>query len=371
MMKRNLLWALVCVSIVTSVFLVSCSDSGESTTDNFDRTVLLQNYADNLILPAYKDLLDKVELFQDNVDALTADVTVLHLQTAQASWLAAFQSWQRVNAFNFGPAGEQGLRQTLQAELATFPANVETIESIIASGTFNVNDSRRDARGFLAIEYLLFRLDDDNDAVVESLQNINRKNLLTALVANIRLRVNDVVTTWEGSYRNDFVASNGTDVGSSTTQFFNAFIQSYELLKNFKVALPLGLGLNDTQTRPDQVEAYYSGESIALIKTHFLTLESIWYGRGIDTEDGVGFKEYLLAVQGGPELVTETEAQLQKIHAALDKIENTPSLSEQIVSENPDLTTLFTELQKNTPNFKSTMSSRLGLAITYDSGDGD
>jgi hypothetical protein len=32
---------------------------------------------------------------------------------------------------------------------------------------------------------------------------------------------------------------------------------------------------------------------------------------------------------------------------------------------------IHTELQKNTKNFKSEMSSLLGIAITYASGDGD
>jgi predicted lipoprotein len=371
MMKKNIILVAVGVVMSACIFLASCSDAGESKSDNFDRSALLQNYADNAIIPAYDELLNNIETFADDIDALTDNTSVETLEIAQASWLKAYKSWQHANSFNFGPAGEEGLKKGLSEEIGTFPASVTKIENIISTDVYNLNDVNRDARGFLAIEYILFRLDENQDAIIDSLQNANRLEYLTALANNLQTRVTAVVDAWSGSYRDEFIANNGTDVGSSVTQFYNEFLRSYEALKNFKLAIPLGLGVGQTETLPDNVEAYYSGKSIDLIKLHYTALESIWYGKGLDGEDGLGFKEYLLTVEGGPDLVTTTETQLQEIHTALAAINNTTRLSTQIEAHNPDLVTLHTALQKNTRYFKGDMSSRLGLAITYSSGDGD
>jgi predicted lipoprotein len=100
---------------------------------------------------------------------------------------------------------------------------------------------------------------------------------------------------------------------------------------------------------------------------------NIWNGTGADGTDYTGFKEYLAEVAGGPELIAATEQQLAVIQTALNAIPETPPLSAQIASDDAmtKAVTLHDELQKNTRYFKSDMSSRLGIAITYSSGDGD
>jgi uncharacterized protein len=371
MMKKNIVLISASAIVIACVFLVSCADSGENKTDNFDRTVLLQNYADNLIVPGYDSLLADVEALQQATAALTENATTTTLQTAQESWLEAYKTWQYVNGYNFGPGGEEGLKKGLSEEIGTFPASATKIENIVITGTYNLNDYNRDARGFLAIEYILFRLDDNNEAIIDSLQNVKRQQYLGALVTDLQSRVTAVADAWSGSYRDEFIAHNGTDVGSSVTQLYNEFLRSYESLKNYKLAIPLGLGVGQTETLPDNVEAYYSGASVELIKLHYSALEAIWYGKAMDGTGGIGFKDYLLSVEGGPGLVAATELQLQEIHTAMNAVSNTPRLSQQIEASNADLVSLHTALQKNTRYFKSDMSSRLGLAITYSSGDGD
>jgi uncharacterized protein len=371
MMKKDIILLCVVLMFTVCLFMVSCSDNAENKTNNFDRTALLQNYADNFIIPSYEELQSSIQALSDNVATLTNNPTVEALETAQASWKETYYIWQYANSFNFGPAGEEGLKKALSEEIGTFPVSQTKIQNIVNTGQYNLSDANRDARGFLSIEYILFRLDENQNAIIDSLQNDNRKAYLTALVNDLKTRVTTVTDAWTGSYRAEFIASSGTDVGSSVTQFYNEFLRSYEALKNFKLAIPLGLGVGQTETLPDNVEAYFSGESINLIKRHYGALEDIWYGKGRDGVDGTGFKEYLLAVEGGSDLVATTETQFLEIHNALDALNNTPRLSEQIASNNASLVILHTALQKNTRYFKGDMSSRLGLAITYSSGDGD
>ncbi|MFN3315759.1 MAG: hypothetical protein ACK40K_03035, partial [Raineya sp.] len=76
-------------------------------------------------------------------------------------------------------------------------------------------------------------------------------------------------------------------------------------------------------------------------------------------------------VEGGTALITSTENQWAVVKNAFDAVPPTPRISEQIVNSPAAFDKLHTELQRHTRFFKSDMSSILGIAITFSSGDGD
>jgi predicted lipoprotein len=289
----------------------------------------------------------------------------------QLAWENAYINWQYANAYNFGPAGEEGLTKGLIEEIGTFPVGVAKVENAMNTETYNFKDFNRDARGLLTIEYLLFDLQDNNQVVVDAFQSQSRKKYLTDLIHDTKTRVDAVVEAWSTNYVNSFTTNNGTDVGSSTSLVYNEFIKSFESIKNFKVGLPLGKRPGQIQIEPSKTEAYYSGSSVKMMKTHMQAVVDLWHGRKQDGTDGIGFKEYLEAVEGGTTLVASTEAQLEAIVKALQSIPDKPRFSEQLQSNATAIDVLHTELQKNTRYFKSDMSSLLGIAITFSSGDGD
>ncbi len=180
-----------------------------------------------------------------------------------------------------------------------------------------------------------------------------------------------MVNAWNGAYYTEFIGNKGTDAGSSTSQCYNEFVRSFESAKNFKLGLPLGKRPGQIQAEPQLVEAYYSGKSLECLRLHLTAIENIWYGRSKSGQDGVGFREYLEKVEGGPALIISTETQLAALRTALAAVSDTPALSVQITNANPQLETLYTEFQKMTRYFKSDLSSLLGIAITFSSGDGD
>jgi predicted lipoprotein len=368
--------------IALSILLLGCSTLLLTTAcDNqkdccspppFDRQEMLRNYADNLIKPAYADLRSEIDALSAVTSGFNIAPSTGALAALQNAWKNAYASWQYANAYNFGPAGEEGLQKGLIEEIGIFPANESKIENAIAAGTWNLSDFNRDARGFLAIEYLIFGKNQNADAIVAAFAaNPERRAYLAALAENLRNRVSEVVTKWNGTYRNQFVENAGTDVGSSTSQLYNEFVRSYESIKNFKLGLPLGKRPGQVQTEPQLVEAYYSGATLGMLKIHFTAIEEIWHGRAKDGRDGIGFREYLENVEGGPALIASTETQLVAVKAALEAVPTTPSFSEQIAGDNSKIEALYTEFSKMTRFFKSDMSSLLGIAITFSSGDGD
>ena len=108
-----------------------------------------------------------------------------------------------------------------------------------------------------------------------------------------------------------------------------------------------------------------------MLKFHYTNIENIWYGRTNNGVEGIGFKEYLESVEGGNDLIASTETQMTAVRAALGAVPESPSLSDQIAGDKTKVEALYTELSKMTRFFKSDMSSVLGIAITFSSGDGD
>lgn len=371
MKKTILVFSTLCFS---AVFLFSSCKKDETTEDAqnaFDRSEMLQHYGQQLIVPALEkaknsadELRDAAEAFYTTFDATTLDIL-------QEKWLAAYEDFMLINSFNFGPGGESGLNRSLVEEVATWPANVTLIENNISNNNASFNDFSRDNRGFHAADYLLFGGSTDADVLI-AFEDEKRRNYLRAVAQRIYNQINTVHVAWtSGGYLNTFVSSNGTDVGSSVSVMYNEFVKSFEAMKNFKLALPLGLRLGQSGPEPQLVEARYSGESLRFFKAHWTQIKNLWYGRNATGTDGMGWREYLESVEGGPALIASTETQMNDIDQALQNIPNNPSLEQQINTNFAALNELHTKFQQHTRFFKSDMSSVLGITITFSSGDGD
>lgn len=359
------------LSLVLITLSSACKkDSPGSELPAFDRTALLEKYALQIIRPAFEDLLDKTNELSNQWQAFQATPGETQLQTLRDQWLTTAVTWQSANAFNFGPAGEEGLRKGLIEEIGTFPVNTEKIENFIAAGDATLNNFDRDSRGLLAIEYLLYGDGQDLQDVLTALENEQRQTYLSALIDHLHGEVERVTTAWE-TYQNEFISNNGTDVGSSISQLYNEFVRSYEAAKNFKVGLPAGKRAGQTQPEPQLVEAYYSGKSRELLTAHLAMIDRLYYGKAQGGPGSKGFYEYLQSVEGGPTLIASTEAQWAAVENALGKVPTSPAFSQLVAQEDPTVNDLHTEMQKQIRFFKSDMSSLLGIAITFSSGDGD
>ena len=355
------------------VFLsISCKEEKTTNPDLFDRTDFLKNMADGLIKPAYNQLLTESEKLNNLALTFVQNPDSIQLNELQNSWTSAYSTWQKANAFNFGPAGEEGTRKSLLEEIAVFPVNEFKINSIVNGGSFNVNDFNRDARGFLAIEYLIFSSNGKQTSVLNSFSSPAKVAYLKVLTQHVYDRIKVVSDAWNGSFREEFLNNNGTESGSSTSSFYNEFVKSFEALKNFKLGLPLGKRPGQTHVDANLLEARYSGKSLQFLKLHIQNLNLIWNGKPFQSDvDGPGFKEYLDNVEGGKALVISSESQMNNVIKAANEIPVNASLAEQLIRSPAPLENLHTELQKQTRFFKSDMSSVLGIAITYSSGDGD
>ncbi len=349
------------ISGLALVFLLSCTTNETPESDQFDRGEMLENFAENLIKPGFATATQQAANLLEKTIALRATPSVENMAATQVAWQEAYRAYLSVSMYNFGPAGEQGLRKSLVEEVATFPVNINRIAVKTTTSTPNFADFERDSRGFLALDHLLYKV-GALDAVV---QNPNYGNYIVKVAEDISQRLAEINQAWE-VYQTEFVANDGTDAGSSTSVLYNEFVKSYEGLKNFKVGLPLGLRPGQSQTEPEKVEALYSGLSLNFIQVQFAAITRVWYGG-----DGLGFDDYLEQVEGGSTLAVSTKQQISIIENQLRQFPTASVLSDLIRTNEGMVTSLHTELQKHTRFFKSELSSLLGIAITYTSGDGD
>ncbi|MFN6379886.1 MAG: imelysin family protein [Flavobacteriales bacterium] len=371
-MKKNRFLLSIIALLTLGILFVSCDKEKENEDDDtFDRTELLRNYADNIIKPAFEDLYDATDEMNSAIINFAMYPYQQRLDEAREAWRQAYNQFMYCNSFNFGPAGESGIRKSLVEEIATWPANVALINQNIADGNYTFNDFNRDNRGFHAIEYLLFNGTSDEEIINSVLNNPSFKNYLMMLAVKVSGEVYLVLEDWNGQYYNEFISKNGTDVGSSCSMMYNEFVKSFEAIKNFKLGIPLGLRAGQTAPSPSSVEAFYSKESLRFLTTHLQTIEALWYGRNKDGVDGIGWKEYIESSEGGAALVASTQAQFDVIRAKLNDIPQNTALDEQINTNFAALEALHTELQRHTRFVKSDMSSILGITITFSSGDGD
>ncbi len=342
---------IVVLFLIGFTFL-SCNDSTDPVNEvKFDRTAFLENYANSYIIPGFQEAANKAEAMHLAIEQLNGSSD---LEEVKQLWKDAYLSYINVSQYNIGPAEEEVLTKSLVEEVATFPVNITAVNAKIDSKDFKLNDFQRDTRGFFTMEYILF-------------ENFNESSLLylTEISSDLNSRIAAVNKEWQGDYKSTFVKNDGTSAGSSTSQLYNEFLKSFESLKNFKLGLPLGLRPGQTAAVPRNVEALYSGNSLLFAEQHFNSLKNFWVG-----SNQKGFKDYLLSVEGGEELVSSTETQILAVENAFSSVSPSDFSSENL-DGNISLIDLHTELQKLTRYFKSEMSSLLGIAITFSSGDGD
>jgi predicted lipoprotein len=354
------------VALVVVLGFSACEEDSNVATPDFDRKALLESMANNLIVPNFEALQSSVNDLAAATDAFVNTTSEDNLLALRAAWVDAVNDHQHCSAFGFGPGNL--LLGPYASVLGVFPVNEGKVEANMLNPDFDLpNSFDRDVRGFYAVEYLIFGKSRSNTDILAGFDQ-NRKDYLVLIVGELKTTFDNIVNEWKTSYLQEFINSDGTSAGSSISLLYNEFVKDYENLKNFKVELPAGLTADQESPAPTLVEAYYSGVSRDLIVEHFENSKNIWLGLSRDGQEIIGFEDYLEAVVGGPELIALTKEAILSID---DAIANLPqgALSDHVGSD--ELSTLRDELQRNTANFKSSMSSLLGISITFNSGDGD
>lgn len=362
------------------LFIYACSDDDTSVTTqgenmeeagNFDRAAMLTNWADNIIIPGYQDFVAKVNVLETATVAFTTNAN--DLTALREAWLDAYTTWQRVSMFEIGPAETVNLRLNVNI----YPAAIATIETNIESGNYDLSlSSSRSSKGFPALDYLLFGIGTNDDAILAKFNEsdaVAYKQYLTDVVADIKALSTTVLNDWEGDYRDTFVSNDGASATASTDRFVNDYIFYFERnLRAGKMGIPGGVFSGSVEA--GTIEALYAGN---LAKDLFLegmnAVQDFFNGKAYNSnaqgESLASYLDALNAVKEGVDLTTIINTQFDTARTSVAAL---GSFQEELLV-NPPTTFLnaYNEVQRLVPLLKVDMVSALSISIDFADADGD
>lgn len=359
----------------------------------FSKLALLQA-ASACAMAEYDAFAQRAEALRLAVDAIEDDAS---LQLARQAFVDAMLRFQRVEGFRVGPAaramdpGGQDLRDWIYS----FPTqNRCQVDRNIVSEVYatNFDSVLFNARGLLALEYLLFERGTTNvctagidinikgtwAALSQSQLNARRDAYARVLSQDIAERANQLVRAWAADAGN-FVAQvenagDGSAVFATQQAALNAFSHALfyveRELKDYKLGLPLGIVAECTASNgcPHMAELPYSGLSGPSITQNLIAFRSLFEGCGADYA-GVGFDDWLREA-GQAELA---DRMLSNLSAAEQAVSSLPRLLEDAFYDAPDeARAVHTAIKGVTDLLKTEFVSVLNLELPMTAeGDND
>ncbi len=341
-------------------------------------------------LQQYEDFLAQAQQLQSAAAAYAEDQSDEALAAVRSAWREANASWQRAEAFGFGPAsadsatGGQSLRDLIYA----FPyanrcgMDANLLSEAYAGSAFeelNIN-----VRGLGAIEYLLFRGNTGNACAAGSTLNTSgdwaalssdtitgrRAAYAARAAADVRARAQALIDAWHAS-RGNFTATlatagEGSSVFASQQDAFNAINEALYYIeieaKDLKLGWPLGFVAdcaNAPDTCPHDVESPYARVSTDNLRQNLIGIRRLFEGCGAGYS-GLGFDDWLIDVGSESEaLASEMIGALAAAQSAVDALD--PPLEDAIVSDPSKVAALHAAFKVFTDLLKSQFISVLNL----------
>jgi len=377
-MRLSLRTSSLLLLLLVPLVLVSCDSGGVDPEpeppeeSEFDRTAMLANIGNNIVVPAYVNLQASIATLEQATDAFVATPNMGTLTSAQAALKATRMAWQNANLFQFGPAESV----TLRAALNTYPVDDDRVEANVASGNYALGSIADGAAGGLPTMGYLLHSAEMADVVALYSTDADaegRRVYLQDNVDYIKSNVDTVVQQWQatgGNYIGTFLDADraGTDVGSALGMIINAMSLHYErFLRDGKIGIPAGVRSAGIP-RPTATEALYGGYSAELVRANIEAVERLFLGIGLDGTDGIGLDEQLIALEA-EDLTDDIKTTLTNIKAATNTVSD--PLSADIEADRNRAVSVFTTMQQFVVLFKTDMTSVLGVSITYQDVDGD
>ena len=371
------------IFITTSLisFSISCSENENqqtSTSDNYDRSALLTNVVDNIIIPAHQKFQEELTLFTDDLSEFNSNRNIENLENLQLQFIEAYKYWQHIEMFNIGHAEEI----YYASKMNIYPTNVSRINDNINGANFDLdnNPNQYSAQGFPAIDYLLFGLGQNNSEIINIyLENQNNNPTLvylSLLATKMHNNTADVLAYWINN-RQEFINSTDNSASSSLNMLANDFVYYYE--KGFranKIGIPAGVW---SGLLPQNVESFYKKDISKILAKEALTACTKFFnGTHFNGQfSGDGFYDYLAYLDDtnysnssmfiglNDDIVSSFSNAEEKINLLDDNFIN------QIESNNMQMLEAYDAIQYGVVRLKTNMLSILGISVDYYDADGD
>ena len=364
---------------ILSIFIISCSSSSEdeqSTIPEFDRSAVLINYADNIILPRLNNFKSSVDYLKESGDAYVDSPDLTTYTELHNSWLEAYINWQYVEMFNIGKAEEI----MFFSKTNTYPVNEGRIqENINNQKTDLSNPNDWSCQGFPGLDYMIHGIaNTENEIINQYIQNPLNGKYLKVILNELNNNTDLVLEDWN-TYRNTFINSIENTATSAFNMLTNDFVYYFEKgLRTNKIGIPSGVFSNNPLS--NKVEAYYSSKngiedvSRDLIENALNAVDLVFQGKSSNQSPvGPSFKTYLDFIKANNVSADDIGSiVVNKIQTANQKIlDLNKNFINQVENDNGKMLGAFDALQTIVVNLKTDMLSLFNVAVDYTDADGD
>ena len=364
---------------ILSIFIISCSSSSDdeqSTIPEFDRSAVLKNYADNIIIPRLNNFRSSVDYLKESVDAYVDSPDITTYTELHNSWLEAYINWQYVEMFNIGKAEEI----MFFSKTNTYPVNEGRIqENINNEKTDLSNPNDWSCQGFPGLDYMIHGIaDSENEIINQYIQNPLNGKYLKVVLNELNNNTDLVLNDWN-TYRNTFVNSIENTATSAFNMLTNDFVYYFEKgLRTNKIGIPSGVFSNNPLS--NKVESYYSSKngiedvSRDLIENALNAVDLVFQGKSSNQSPvGPSFKTYLDFIKANNVSADDIGSiVVNKIQTANQKIlDLNKNFINQVENDNGKMLAAFDALQTIVVNLKTDMLSLFNVAVDYTDADGD
>jgi hypothetical protein len=363
-------------AFILTLFVVwSCSDSGPSgpNVDNFDREAVLENWADNIVIPAFTNFSETTDQLHASAEAFEAEPTQERLDNLRERWRTAYLAFQHVSMFEMGQAMDLRYRENLNI----YPTDAAEIESSISSGTYNLTlPSLSNSQGFPALDYMLHGVADSDAGILAVYTGSDADKYLgylTDLTERIDGLTGEVLENWTSGYRDIFVSNSGNGANSSLDMMVNDYIFYYEKsLRAGKIGIPAGVFSGSPLS--SHVEAYYSdGLSKALFNEALTAsinfFNGVHFGNDTSGQSLSDYLDYLNTMKEGTDLSQLINDQFETARQQGQMLND--DFAAQVEADNTMMLATYDELQQNVVYMKVDMLQALNINVDYVDADGD
>ena len=355
--------------VITFSFYSCDEDPVPNNGDGFNRSELLDNISNNIIIPAYEELYSSLISLEESANLFVNNPDVLNLETLSSAWLDSYKLWQHVEMFDIGLAEVINYK----GKMNIYPTDIDLINNNILNGNYDLNNNNNfDARGFPAIDFMLHGLSENNETIVSIyINDYAYSDYLLSLINSMVYNTNLMIEDWS-DYKIDFVNSSGNTATSSVNKITNDFIFYFE--KGFranKFGIPAGIFSIDPL--PQNVEAFYKKNvSKELAQEALLACQSFFWGKHFNFDIyGTGLATYLDYLHTSSEnnltdLITE---QFTEAENKINQLDN--NFVFQIENNNNQMLVTYDAIQVMVVTFKVDVLQALAISVDYVDADGD
>ncbi len=367
------------LSIFSIFLIIACSsesDEDQTQIPEFDRSSILTNYAENIIIPRYADFKLSLTNLKSSVDSYVASPLVSTYDKMHDDWFDTYKKWQHIEMFNIGKAEEIMFFNTIN----TYPVDELRInENIVSQKKDLSNANDYSSQGLSGVDYMIHGIDDTKEKVIQKYTDDPKygeylKNLLSIMYTN----TDEIVQDWE-TYKDSFIQSSGNSNSSSLNMITNDFVYYFEKgLRANKIGIPAGV-YSGGNTLVSNIEAYYSSMnsfqdvSKDLATEALIASENLFLGKSSTGAVGPSLKTYLDYIYNADvnkeNLSPVILSNFQEAKQAVNQLDE--NFIDQINNNKIKMLNAFDKLQVIVVNMKTNMLSLLSIQVDYIDADGD